>query len=140
MNWLKRALPWLAFLGLSSCAVTVHNLEGCSGVNGFAGVGALCQNTLSDDHRDLTPEEWLDFLYARPRLRVPDPKDPTKMVWLDQKGPAVCFSSVDFQKQKTALEQLCVKAKCNYETKQLVDETVRRMSDLQNRTESASGF
>lgn len=124
MRFNRLVTLYLSFFALASCAVTIPNLEGCSGVNGFAGVGALCQNTLSDHHRDLTVEQWLDFLYARPD------DESTKDVD-EAKGPAVCFSSVDMQKQKTAMEQLCVKAKCTYEQKKVIRELLGRMESLQ---------
>lgn len=110
-----------AALLLSSCAYTVPNIEVCSGVSGIPGVAGLCQNSNDDARRRLTLEEWLEFLYARPER--PDPKNPGKK--LPEKGPAMCVSSIDYQKNDSAIAELCVKIHCTYEQK-------KALSRLQN--------
>lgn len=101
---------------LSSCATVVPDIEAVSPVNGVPGVAALAQHTNSDNHRRLDINELLDFLYAQDER--PDPKHPGKR--LPKKGPAVCVSSVDWQRNETAIAQLCVKGKCTYEQKKVL--------------------
>jgi hypothetical protein len=108
---------FVAGLFLNACATTVPDIEAVSPVAGISGVAALGQNTNSDTRRRLTVQEWLDFLYARGP--VPDPKDPKKT--LPAKGPAVCFSSHDYQKNETAIAQLCSKGKCTYEQQKALE-------------------
>ena len=109
----------------------IPNIEAVAPVEEIAGVGALGQNMLSEDHRDLDPLAFIDFLYARDKVTIPDPKNPLKTITLPAKGPAICFSSLDFGRLKTALQQLCVKAKCSYEQKQSIDQAVQRMETLE---------
>jgi hypothetical protein len=94
-----------------SCAVKIPNVKPTVGTLEFPGVGAIETESNTGKQRRLTVAEWIDFLYAQPER--PDPKNPGKM--LPAKGPAVCVSSIDYQKNDTALAQLCVKAKCTYE-------------------------
>lgn len=64
--------------------------------------GAICAETLTDKTSEMTLDEWISFL------------EPTK----DHAG-AMCQSSDDWNKQKTALEESCrsLGNNCSYETK-----------------------
>lgn len=123
-------IVWLSLFAVgllfNSCAYTIPNIEICSGVSGVPGVGALCQNTNTDDRRRLTVEEWLEFLYAKPER--PDPKNPGKT--LPEKGPAMCASSVDYAKNETAIAELCVKIKCTYEQKKALERMKNFKADM----------
>jgi hypothetical protein len=98
-------------LAVSAC-VTVPNTKVCS-VAGVISAGGICAETLTSRTSDLTMDEFLDFLEAQPER--PDPKDPSKK--LPAHGAAVCQSSEDWNKQKTALEQACreLGKRCSYE-------------------------
>ena len=98
--------------------VQVPDTEVCSS----AGVhGALCAHTISQERRRLTIEQWIDFLEANG----------------DNKGPAVCQSSIDYMKVKTALEQLCQKAgdSCAYEDKKMISDFGIVLEKLQKEAE-----
>ncbi len=125
----------------SSCTVIVPNIRPCAPVEGYPGVGALCTWTNTGDQERLTVDEFIDMLYAQPER--PDPKDPNCKVkppeapkkacrMLPAHGPSLILSSVDYQKNDTALAQLCVKAKCTYEQKKALDNLLKLPSDAQN--------
>jgi len=63
--------------------------------------GANCAHTLSDETREMTLPELIEWL------------EPNK-----DKGPAICQSAEDFNKNKTSLEQACkmLGAGCRYQT------------------------
>lgn len=98
---------------LSGCATVVPNILACSGVEGIPGIAALCRRTNTDEKQRISLETWLEFLYAQEAR--PDPKNPGKM--LPPKGPAVCVSAYDYQRNDTAISQLCAKGKCTFEQK-----------------------
>ncbi len=103
----------------SSCVgtkIVVPNTEACT-VAGTVGAGAICAETLSDKTRDMTMDEFFDFL--EPRLETPE---------LPARAGAICQSTDDWNSQKTALEQACraLKKNCSYELKQLI----RRMTEI----------
>lgn len=87
-------------------------------------MGAICQNSISEKNREMTNKEWIDFLEAR----LDDPKTEID----EGKGPALCASSKDFARVKTAIEQLCEakKSQCRMEQ---VQQVFRRMDKLQKR-------
>lgn len=94
--------PWLLlFVLTSSCGtVQVPNTEVCV-VAGKLLAGADCAFTLHGNSRSMTMEEFI--------------------VWLEpstEKGPALCQSATDWNKQKTALEQACkiLGNKCTFES------------------------
>ena len=123
---------------LSSCATTIPDVEVASGVQGYAAVGvaALARNTNSDNKRRMDVQEWLDFLYAQPKR--PDWRDKDCLVdpqsknctWLPEKGPAVCMSSEDYQRNDAAIAQICVNAPCSYELKKNIEEARTRVNLL----------
>ena len=92
---------------LNSCAsVQVPNTEVCA-VAGKVQYGANCVHTLSDETREMQFEEFIKFL--EPSNNPP-------------KGAALCQSSDDWNKQKTALEEACkiLKDKCTYQIQQAI--------------------
>lgn len=95
----------------------IPNIEAVSPIQGTDGVAAFGQYTNTDVHRNLTVDEFFDFLYAQPER--PDPFHPGQV--LPAKGPAVCMSSVDWASNETALAQLCIQGKCSYEQKKALE-------------------
>jgi hypothetical protein len=112
-NLLKTGLLGLSALIISCANVSVPNIEVCT-VAGNIQLGSVCANTLSDETRDLSFEETIEFL------------EPSEI-----RGGALFLSASDFNKLKTALEQACVKNKCRYERQMfdriegLIDEMVK---------------
>lgn len=92
----------ILFVCTNSCAVQVPNVRVCS-VAGFFTAGADCAYTLSDNVEEMSAQEFVKFLEGD-----------------DSHGPALCQSTEDYVKVKTALEQACYKLgnQCTYEIKQ----------------------
>lgn len=88
-------------------------------------MGAICQNSISEKNRNMTNGEWIEFLEAK----ADDPKTPDVN---EGKGPALCASSKDFARVKTAIEQLCEAKKSQCKLEQ-VQQVFRRMDKLQKR-------
>lgn len=85
-------------------------------------MGALCQNSVSDKNRQLSNKQWIEFLEPM----QDDPKTPE----VDEgKGPALCVSSKDFARVKTAIEQLCEakKSQCRFEEVQRVFNRIEKI-------------
>lgn len=87
-------------------------------------MGAICQNSISEKNRNMTNKEWIEFIEAQPD----DPKTEIN----EGKGPALCASSKDFARVKTAIEQLCEakKSQCKLED---IQRAFKRMDKLQRR-------
>ena len=105
---------WLSLisLALSGCAaVAVPNTEVCA-VAGRIRIGANCVSTLSDDEREMTYDEFIDFLEPQ--------EDPPR-------SGALCQSAEDWNKQKTALEEACaiLKDQCKFELKRVIKNITR---------------
>lgn len=91
-------------------------LSGCGGVEvkdttvwsylgqEIEGVAALGSHTNFQKRETKTLDEWIDFLSPS-----------------DKHGPAICMTSEDYAKQKTALEQACVKSNCSLEQKKEIE-------------------
>lgn len=126
MLFAKLRTVWLILfstLVLCSCnTVEVPDVEWCSSIGRF---GAICQNSISDNRRRLTVDQWLDFLEALPD----DPSTPIN----EEKGPALCATTNDFRRVKVALEQLCEKAgwQCTLEQKKALEKADRKLSSIQ---------
>lgn len=112
-------LSLFALLLLASCGgcITVPETRACA-VAGVMSAGANCAYTLSGKTEELSLGEFLEFL------------EPT-----DDRGPAICQSSDDFNKMKTALEQACKKLgpRCSYELRsdiKRMGETVKTLQEL----------
>lgn len=107
---------WLStlFITLANCStIRVPSVEWCAS---RGGKGALCQDSHDKKrNRVLTLEQWYDFLTPKA-----------------DKGPALCLSSEDFSKNKTAIEQMCARLKdrCTIEMKkeiQSYDQNIRKL-------------
>lgn len=100
----KLVLLFLGLFGsLSACTgVEIPNVRVCA-VAGVMAAGADCAWTLSDKIESMNLDQFIDFL---------EPDSNTG------KGAALCQSSADWNKQKTALELACksLGAKCTKET------------------------
>jgi hypothetical protein len=86
----KRTLPLLLIsLFLSSCAVTIPDIEVCASGYSLEN-GATCVHSQTDQIREMTAAELVAFLESSPT-----------------KAPALCMSAQDYSKLRTAIEQLC---------------------------------
>ena len=107
--------------------MTVPDVEWCSPIPGY---GAICQNSNSDKSRDLTDKQWIHFLEAQE-------DDPKTAEVNEAKGPALCASSADFARVKTAIESLCEakKSQCRLEEVQKVFTRMEKLnkSKIRNR-------
>jgi hypothetical protein len=104
-----------------SCAtdgVVVPNTEACT-VAGVIAAGAICAETITGKTRDMSMDEFFDFL--EPREEQPDPTNPGHT--LSSRGGAICQSVDDWNSQKTALEIACriLGKNCTYEIKQAIE-------------------
>lgn len=108
-----RFLILCAFVVLSGCRgskIVVPNTEACT-VAGIVGAGAICAETVTGVTRDMTMDEFFDFL---------EPKEEHDDI--PGRAGAVCQSADDWNDQKTALEMACrvLGKKCSYEIRQVV--------------------
>lgn len=89
----------LMTLFLSSCATKIPDIEVCA-IGLSLENGASCVRSISDGSRELSGAQFVAYL------------EPS-----ESKAPALCMSSSDFSKLKTAIEQLCHRLgqKCNKE-------------------------
>lgn len=120
----------LALLTLSACSIQVKDTEVCAAA-GLVSAGASCAHTLSDDHRELSFEQFIDFLEPQPQRPNPsDPKTP-----LPARGAALCMSPDDWNSLKTSLEEACKKlgGGCSYEMKQKLSDASSRVQSLEER-------
>lgn len=118
-------LTALSFTGCVTGSVSIPNGTACS-LAGKWEAGAFCAETITGIKSELTLDEYLDFL--TPQDERPDPLDPTKT--LPARAGAVCQSTFDWGRQKTALEQACriLGKRCPYELHQ----TIKTMRTLQS--------
>lgn len=112
-----RKLSWLvtfASMALSAC-VSVPNTRTCTAAGSVA-QGAICAETLTGRTSEMDLDEFLDFL--EPQEERPDPARPGQR--LPARAGALCQSSEDWNKMKTALEQACreLGRRCSYEVEQ----------------------
>lgn len=80
----------------------------------------MCQDSHDPDkNRVMTVQEFYEFLLPN-----------------EKKGPALCLSSIDFAKNKTAIEQLCaqLKDRCTIEMKREIQMVDKNVTTLQKRT------
>lgn len=129
-------------LGCAFNEIVIPNTNPCA-VAGVMSAGGICAETLTDIKRDLTLDEWLDFLEpqeARTCVPVPgmpvcsNPPLPGTPVLLPERGPGIVLSSIDYEKQKTALDQACraLGRNCSYALKQQI-RSMERMQILGKR-------
>lgn len=116
---------------LASCA-TIPNSIVCTPA-GLVTLGGICGETQTSKTWDLTFEEFIYFLEAQ--AEHPDPNEPTHTV--PAKGAAMCQSSEDYQKQKTALETACrlLGPRCSYEIKKQIKTMQANIDRLLARSE-----
>ena len=105
----QRWLSSFAIAALSSGCVTIPNSESCSAAGSLAR-GAVCAESLTGKTRDMTFEEYLEFLEPN-----------------EKRAGAVCQSAEDAGKVKTALEQACrmLGKRCTYEIQQAIAGSVQ---------------
>lgn len=115
----------LSFAGCVTGSVQLPNSTACS-LAGVWDAGAFCAETITGIKSTMTLDEYLDFL--SPQESKPDPMDPTKTI--PARAGAVCQSTFDWGRQKTALEQACriLGRRCPYELHQ----TIKTMRVLQS--------
>jgi hypothetical protein len=100
--------------GCRSAQITVPNTEACT-VAGVVAAGGFCAESVTGATRDMTVDEWFDFI--EPADERPNPDKPGEM--LPARAGAVCQSTADYGAQKTTLEQACrvLGRNCTYELK-----------------------
>lgn len=96
----------LLFLGsfiltLNGC-VTVPNVRICTAAGDLTS-GAICAETQTGKTSDMTLDQFIEFLEPQPER--PDPDHPGQT--LPARGGAICQSTDDFTREKTALEKAC---------------------------------
>lgn len=99
----------LLFLLCNSCT-TVPNIELCS-IAGVISAGAICVNSNNDSSRDMTMDEFFDFL--EPVEAYTDESG----VYHAARDGAKCMSTEDYTETKIAMEQMCrlLGKRCTYE-------------------------
>ncbi len=111
--------------GCRAGRVVVPNTEACT-TAGTLAAGAFCAETLTGKTRDMTTDQFFDYL--EPQAARPDPENPGHD--LPARGGAVCQTVDDWNAQKTALEQACriLGKNCTYELR-LVIKAMQDMGD-----------
>ena len=109
-NWLDLLAITLFLNGCGT--VQIPNTEFCT-VAGTISAGAICAETITHKTRDMTFDEFLEFI------------EPSQ-----NRGGALCQSAEDSAKLKTALEQACrlLGGRCSYEIRR----TIATLRMLQN--------
>lgn len=98
-NIRRLLLSLLGILALSSCRVSFPDVQLCS-VAGVIMAGADCSYTGHEENSEMQAKEFID--------------------WLE--NGAICMSSADRAREKSAIESACVKLgnACSFEVKQLI--------------------
>jgi hypothetical protein len=99
-------------------------------VAGTITAGADCAWTSTGETEELNFDLFMDFLEPQPEKPGPNG------TIIPAKGPAICISSQDFAKLKTATEQLCAKvgSACTKETKAKMEELSLRIENLREKS------
>lgn len=115
----KIFLSLVATTSLASC-VPVPNTKYCA-VAGKLAAGMSCGETLNDNITRMPLADTIAFL-------EPQQKTDTQPA----RGGAICMSADDFNKIKTAVEQLCKKvgSMCTYETKKKIAEVSAKIKKV----------
>jgi hypothetical protein len=111
---------WLSLcVGLSGCTVQLPNIKICS-VAGNMSAGLDCAWTNDDATEEMNLDQAVAFL--EPQIEP-------------ERGGALCMSSEDFSKLKSAMEQACKKlgTSCTKETKENIVQVSERMDGLKSR-------
>lgn len=69
-------------------------------------IAALGSHSNFVKHEYMTLDEWVNFLAASEK---------------EKRGPAICISAADFNKQKTVVDQACKKVNCSYEQQKAIE-------------------
>lgn len=109
---------------VSCTRIEIKNTEACA-VAGRLGAGANCSDTLSNNTREMTFNEFATWL-------EPDPKT--------GRGAAVCQSAADWNSQKIALEQACAALKdaCSFEMRMKIKQATSTIDKLVDKAEIQS--
>lgn len=97
---------------LNSCAVTIHDAQFCSPIPG--GLGAVCDNFLSQNQKILSAEEW-QALQAE---------------WIASGQSVECTPSNTIGDVKGEIEKLCSLVKCDYQTKKKIVSGLKKLQAL----------
>lgn len=99
--------------------------------------GMNCGNTLSPATREMTLEETIKFLEPQEEVRNSEGK-----IIVSEKGPALCQSLEDFNKNKTSLEVACemMGNQCSYEMKEAIQKMTTTISTLQTKVLQKDGI
>ena len=129
-NLVLLSLLSVGALGATCNHIRIPNTRAHSVAGIFTG-GAFWAETLSSEEGEMTMGEFIDFLEPRPEIKDKDGK-----IISQQKGAAVCQSSFDWIKQKTAMEQLCaaLKEQCSFELKTAINTVKKNIDGLQLRS------
>lgn len=90
--------------------------------------GGMCVEAHTGRKKDLTLEQFIDFLEPKPAhtdlkgKKVPD------------RFGAMCMSADDYNKIKTALDKLCTRIACTYDVKQIIEEIDKNVQTLQEQS------
>lgn len=119
MKFTRNALLSSCISLLSACTVSLPDVRVCA-VAGQMSAGMDCAYTNSEKTEEMNLDQAVAFL--EPQL------DPAR-------GAAMCMSSEDFSKLKTAIEQLCKKvgAACSKEAKENIERVSQNVDGLQAR-------
>lgn len=103
----------------AGCTVAIPNVKVCA-VSGVLAAGMDCAYTLDDKTEEMNLDQSVAFL--EPQIEPP-------------RGAAMCMSSEDFSKLKSALEQACKKlgTSCTKEAKANIAQVSDRVDGLQAR-------
>jgi hypothetical protein len=131
---LTRSLfPTLLVLVLlvSACkTISIPNTEVCA-VAGVMSAGANCAETLSEKTREMTLDEFLEFLEPKEELR----DEKTGKIIQAERAPAICQSATDWNALKTSLETACEKLgnSCTYDIRESISKMTRAIDFLQSK-------
>lgn len=114
----KKLLQSLLVLALlfSGCGTLVPNTRACTAAGSIAS-GAICAETNTGKTSEMTFDEFLNFLEPQTN---------------PERAGAICQSTEDWNKLKTALEQACrgLGKRCTYEIKSAIKTINRTMLAL----------
>lgn len=125
----------LALLVSGCKTISIPNTEICA-VAGVMSAGANCVETLTDNTREMTLDQFLEFL--EPQEVVKDAT--TGKTIRPERGAAICQSAKDWNAMKTALEEACEKLgdACTYDIRESLSKMTGAIEMLQSKA-SAKG-
>jgi hypothetical protein len=98
--------------------LVVPNTNPCTAAGALTN-GAICAETITGIKSELSFDQYLEFL--EPQEEREDPLNPGQI--LPKRGGAICQSTSDWGRMKTALEQACriLAKKCSYELRAFIE-------------------